>query len=388
MRRFVRSSVASVASVVVLIATGVPALAATSGAGGVLSVSPAHPDPAFAVGKAYFVHAVLPGQSWTSQVAVNNTTPIAIAAWVDSVDGVTSSRTGAVFTARSSSPTGTAAWLVPHVHSITVAAHSEVQIPFTVHVPLGTLVGDHLMGIAFEDKQASASTGTVGITTLLRSVVAVQIRVPGPAVFLLHVFGATVGAAPTTGTTGIGIDMEDVGGLLGKPQLEIALNGPAKYQRVQMIKLDTMLPGDRINDMLLWPDALAPGDYTLSITDDGSGRQGFTYVTRLHLAAALVPTKPGRPNRPAATDPPSTAAIVTPILAGAAGAALLVVGVAGSLLISRRRRRCLHCKQMTRRARLMVITRKDEISGCMQCAVSIHNRGSGRLCGPCVRTHV
>jgi hypothetical protein len=37
------------------------------------------------------------------------------------------------------------------------------------------------------------------------------------------------------------------------------------------LSLDTMLPGDRITDEILWPDALAPGDYTLSIREDGSG---------------------------------------------------------------------------------------------------------------------
>jgi Bacterial protein of unknown function (DUF916) len=287
-------TLAATACVTAMVASTVAARAAASPAGAILSVSPAHPDPLVASGNSYFVHGVAPGATWTDEVAVVNTSDYAINAWVDPVDGITSARTGAVYSARTIVGPGAGTWVRPHVSSVTVAAHTRTMVAFTVSVPAGAFPGDHLAGIAFESKQGSSSGGSVSITTVLRSVVAVQVRVPGRAAFRFRLFGATVSAVSVTGTSGIALDMEDVGGLLGKPQLEIALDGPAGYHRSESLKLDTMLPGDRITDEILWPDALGAGDYRLSVTEDGSGRHGTALVSTAHLAAALRPSAPGQ----------------------------------------------------------------------------------------------
>ncbi len=167
-------------------------------------------------------------------------------------------------------------------------------------------------------------------------------------------------------------------------QLDIALDGPDGYHREQTFQLDTMLPGDRITDELLWPGGLAAGDYRLSITEDGSGRQGVTFVTSDHLAAALRPSTPTQ---------------VRPVvIAGAAGvpgwAAVVAAGAATSLIVVGlfaavgRRRRCLHCNRSLRGRRLVTVDRLDEIGGCMRCAVVVHNSGSGRFCRECLRSHL
>jgi hypothetical protein len=65
--------------------------------------------------------------------------------------------------------------------------------------------------------------------------------------------------------------------------------GPSSlYHREQTVQLDTMLPGDRIDDQLLWPDALAVGAYRLAITEDGSGRHGEAFTTTAHLGRRFV----------------------------------------------------------------------------------------------------
>jgi Bacterial protein of unknown function (DUF916) len=290
-----RATLAATACVVAMAASTMPAnAAAASPAGAILSVSPAHPDPLVASGNSYFVHGVAPGGTWTDEVAVVNTGDLAINAWVDPVDGITSARTGAVYSARTIVGPGAGTWVRPHVSSVTVPAHARTIVGFTVSVPVGAHPGDHLAGIAFESKHGSSSGSSVAITTVLRSVVAVQVRVPGPADFHLRVYSATVSAVSTTGTSGIALDMEDVGGLLGKPRLEIALDGPLGYHRFETLKLDTMLPGDRITDEILWPDALAAGDYRLTVTEDGSGRHGAPLVSTAHLAAALHPSAPAQ----------------------------------------------------------------------------------------------
>ncbi len=329
------------ACVAFIVASTMPTHAwAASSAGAVLTVAPAHPDASVASGAAYFVHTVAPGTSWTDEVSVVNTNDSTISAWVDPVDGVTAIRTGAVYSARTVAARRAGAWVRPDVVSVTLAAHQHTAVMFTVTVPPGASAGDHLAGIAFESKQGSNSA--TGVTTVLRSVVAVQVRVPGAAVFQLHLYAATPGPLPTTRTSGVTLDMEDVGGLLGKPQLEIVIDGPAGYHRAENLKLDTMLPGDRIMDEILWPDVLGAGDYRLSVAEDGSGRHGAPFVSTAHLNAAVHPSGP--PAKAVAGAEPAGASDSFPAwtlfigLAGGAGAA----GLASFLVASGRRRRVAH----------------------------------------------
>jgi hypothetical protein len=299
------------------------AVDAAAAASTVLSVSPAHPDRAVAAGTSYFVHSL----------AVVNTGDTAISAWVDPVDALTSIRTGAVYAARTVPAEGTGGWIEPGVSSVVVGAHQQTEVAFTVRVPLGASIGDHVAGIAFESKHGLSAGGTTAITTVLRSVVAVQVRVPGPASFLLTVYGASVGAV--AGTSGIAVDMANTGGLLAKPHLEIVLDGPDGYHHSEGVQLDTMLPNDRITDEFLWPDTLPAGDYRLAVTEDGSGRRGTTFITSARVAAALRPAGP-RPLSEVALAPPQSypPVWILPLL-GAAGAAVVII--AASLLIPRRR---------------------------------------------------
>jgi hypothetical protein len=134
--------------------------------------------------------------------------------------------------------------------------------------------------------------------------------------------------------------MEDVGGLLGKPQLEITLDGPAGYQRSESLKLDTMLPGDRITDEILWPDALGAGDYRLSVTEDGSGRHGTAFVSTAHLEAALHPSAPSR--MPIVSHAVASSTFPTWILCGGIAAGAGVTALPIAIVASARRRRGAH----------------------------------------------
>ncbi|MDQ1596746.1 MAG: hypothetical protein QOI70_170 [Microbacteriaceae bacterium] len=336
-RHIAGASLAAAFLVAVATAT-VPALAAAA-PGAVLTVSPAHPDASVASGTAYFAHTVAAGGRWTDEVSVVNTNDSSITAWVNAVDGITSIRTGAVYSARAVAAARAGTWVRPDVVSVTVAPHKQTTVIFTVNVPVGASAGDHLAGIAFESTQGSRSAG---ITTVLRSVVAIQVRVPGAAAFQLHLYGATLGPLSTTGTSGVTLDMEDVGGLLGKPRLEISIVGPAGYHRAVTVDLDTMLPGDRIIDEVLWADVLGAGSYRLSVTEDGSGRHGAAFVSTTVLPTAVQPSD--QVTRPVAGAAPPVASKSFPAwvlfsgLAGGAGAA----GLAILLVLSARHRRAGH----------------------------------------------
>ena len=147
-----------------------------------------------------------------------------------------------------------------------------------------------------------------------------------------------------------------------------------------------MLPGDRIDDQLLWPDALAAGAYRLAITEDGSGRRGESFMTTAHLGAALSPLTP---HAVPATLTPVLGRSSTPtvglLAAVAAGAAM---GVLVFVVARRRRTSCLHCHRSFRRYQLIEVTRADDLSSCGSCASVIRKAGIGRLCGACLRSHL
>jgi hypothetical protein len=307
----------------------------------VLSVAPAYPDASVPAGASYFVHTMSPGGTWSSAVAVVNTTAASITARVDAVDGITSVRTGAVYASRTVAAAGAALWITPSVSTIRVAALGRATVGFTVRVPLDASAGDHVGGIAFETEPAGSASAQpsrgVAVTTVLRAVVAVQVVVPGPASFQFHVYGASVRAVTSTGTSGLDIDMADLGGLLGKPHLVIALSGPSGYARSLAVQLDTMLPGDRITDEFQWPDALPAGDYRLSVTEDGSGRQGISFRTVSHLGAALRPLAPGA-NTVAPIVAHAGPSSAPPVAIAVASACALALGLALMVAVVRRRR--------------------------------------------------
>lgn len=372
---------------VALVVAGSPGVAASTSAP-VLSVAPAHPDLTVPTGASYFVRSVVPGGTWASDVAVVNTTNAAITAWVDPVDGITSIRTGAVYASRVVARAGAGLWITPGVSTIRVASLSRATVHFVAHVPADASPGDHLGGIAFETQSAGSpsaqSSGGTAVTTVLRSVVAIQMVVPGTASFQLHVYGASVRAVSSTGTSGLDVDMADVGGLLGRPHLAIVLRGPSGYERSLAVQLDTMIPGDRITDELLWPDALKAGDYRVSITEDGGGRQGAAFLGVSHLGSALRPMAPG-PSLPAPIAAPSRTFPALPVVLAAAVMCVLAVAL---LMLRRRRQVCLHCQRPLGRRHLVSVGRLDEIGGCTPCAVRVQNAGSGRLCRPCLRSHL
>lgn len=383
--------VLGVVAAVALVVAGVSSASAST-TSPVLSVAPAYPDPTVPTGASYFVHSVVPGGTWASEVAVVNTTGAAVTAWVDPVDGITSIRTGAVYASRTVARAGAALWITPSVSTIRVGALSRATVGFIVRVPKDASAGDHVGGIAFETQSpgspsAQPSGGTV-VTTVLRSVVAVQVVVPGPASFQLHLYGASVRAVASTGTSGLDIDMADVGGLIGRPHLTIILSGPSGYSRSLAVQLDTMLPGDRITDEFLWPDALPAGDYRVSITEDGGGRQGIPFLAVSHLGSALRPLVPG-PSAVAPIAAPSRMSTAPPVVVAAAVTCASAIALAVAVVMLRRRRQvCLHCQRAVVRRRLVSINGLDEIGGCTGCAVRVQNSGVGRLCHACLRSHL
>lgn len=268
------------AMVVAALLSAAAALAAplAAGADGTIALAPGQ-DAKNQTPNSWFTYTMNPGDTYSSYVTASNPGATPIDAYVYSVDGETSPNSGAVPQNRQDPVLENGLWVKPAVSDLTLPAQQQVKVNFTVTVPAGASPGDHLAYICFEPKNPPKSGGTVQITTVIRTTVAVWIKVPGPATFAIKVGSAVIGGPKAH----VDIKLANTGLLMGKPRLTVTLNGPDGYQRTvpppdcdpshqYCGRLDWILPGDGITYSFPWPDALQPGAYTIhvSVTWDGN----------------------------------------------------------------------------------------------------------------------
>jgi len=288
----------------ILVAAGLawlPAAPASAGFG--IALRPAHANSDDPSTRAYFKPSVAPGGTFTDEVLVSNTADTPVELVVSGVDGLTASTSGAVYGNRQDPVQKAGAWVSGATNRVTVAPHSEQAVPFTVKVPKDAAAGDHLAGIAFEDAHPTQAGTNFAVTQVVRAVMGVQIIVPGPGAFAVHVDNAVLQSLPGVSAGSVVVTLGNSGARLGKPGLSVALTGPNGYRRTVSRTLDTILPGDTIPYPFAWPDVLQPGDYSITATASpgpaGPGAagpggapvvEGATVVRTVsaHLAAPLA----------------------------------------------------------------------------------------------------
>jgi len=253
---------AAVAAFAAAAATGLVPPASAAPGGSTFSIRPGHYDPNDASTRAYFDRTVAPGASFSDDVVVSNGGSIPVTLFVYAVDGLTGQTSGAVYGNRGTRLRRAGGWLRPAVSRVSVDPGKEVAVPFTVRVPQGTVPGDHLAGIAFENAHVTTSGGRFRIRQVIREVLGVLVRVPGPAQPQLRLGPSTLSTLPGTGLASVVVPIANVGRSLCKPQLVVLLTAGSFRERVAR-QLDTILPGDRIPYPLVLPHGLQPTAYRI-----------------------------------------------------------------------------------------------------------------------------
>jgi hypothetical protein len=263
------------------VAGGVFASGAQAATIGGFGARPAHFNPKVPATRAYFIRKVPRNGSFTDQVVVTNTAAKPVTLRVYPVDGLTGATSGVVYGNRGVALHGAGLWVTPDVSIVTVPATSQTSVGFTLKVPAGAAVGQHLAGLALEDASAGKSSGRFSVTEVLRTVVGIEVNVPGPSQSRLALQSFSI--APIQGTTypSVVVNLANTGQNLCKPQLAVSLQGPGGVQRATR-QLDTVLPGDAIPYPFVWPHSLAAGSYTANITATGCGTRQV-----LHGSASL-----------------------------------------------------------------------------------------------------
>ena len=304
---------------------------------GGFGVRPAHADPNNPATRAYFIIHAPGGSTRHEAVVVTNggTKPLVLE--VDAVDGLTGVTSGVVYANRGVPVHGAGAWVTPTVPRVTVAPRSSTRVRFTVTVPRFVRPGDHVAGIAFEALQPTKSASSFSVTVVVRTVVGIEVEVPGPATPQLRIYSLALAPLPGTTVPSAVVTLEDVGRKLCRPQLAVALTGQDATTRATQT-LGTILPGDRIAYPFRWPGALSGGRYDVSATSTGCGPAVVTHT----IAAFTLPSTRASSSSPQVVGP-------TPPLASASNAwswwlyglvglaALLAVGLAARFRLVRRR---------------------------------------------------
>lgn len=322
------------ASVACLVVLGllVPAAAnAAAGTGG-FSIRPGHVDAASPASRAYFDHTVGQGGSFSDDVVVANTGTTPVTLLVYPVDGLTGQTTGSVYANRGQPLRRAGAWVTPGTTRVTVAAGTQLDVPFTVRVPANATAGDHLAGIAFENASATTSSGSFQIRQVIREVIGVLVRVPGAAAPELRLQPPSLQTLPGSGLAAVLVPLANTGGELCKPKLDVTIDSGRVDEHI-VRQLDTVLPYDAVQYPLVLEHGLSPATYRLSAT--------ATCASSTASAHAVVRTSGRLQGVADTTDarPASRPASEVRLLAVAAAAILLaaaVGGVAGAKLTRRR----------------------------------------------------
>ncbi len=275
-----------------VVAPGAHAVAAPADGNATFSVSPANPDPADPLTRAYFRPVVMPGASVDEAVTVADTGDTPVDLLVYPVDGVTGTTSGTVYANRADPRVRAGVWLTSSVSSVSIAPHQRRLVGFRVAVPSTAGPGDHVAGIAFEDAHPTRAAGQ-SVTEVIREVIGVQLRVPGPGQFHLHIDRAMFAVPPATPAVAVIVRLGNDGNRLGQAHLAIDLRGPDGYRYTLNRQLDTILPDDTIDYPVVWPQRLASGFYTVAVTEGGPGGATFTTATSLGAttgARAVAPT--------------------------------------------------------------------------------------------------
>jgi hypothetical protein len=242
---------------------------------------PAHFEASNPATRAYFIRTVQSGGSFSDQVIVTNTASKPVTLRVYPVDGLTGATSGVVYGNRGVQLHGAGLWVTPAVNQVTVPGNSQTTVGFTLRVPNNASVGQHLAGLALEDVRAGRSSGRFSVTEVLRTVVGIEVTVPGPRHSRLHL--ASFSIAPIEGTTypSVVVNLSNTGSNMCKPALAVSLTGPGGVQRATR-QLDTVLPGSSIPYPFVWPHSLAAGTYSANIAATGCGPRQV-----LHGSASL-----------------------------------------------------------------------------------------------------
>ncbi|WP_104080879.1 hypothetical protein [Cryobacterium sp. Y11] len=284
----------------------------------------------------FFDSTISPGETVSFEVERVNPNDVAVDA--NTYIGTVSTIVNGGFGAGDSSVTvtGASTWVDYPTAALTLAAQARDTASFTVTVPADAAPGQYVSSIVLESTTADATGGQISLSQLVRTAIAISIRVPGELVPAFSLAQATLGVVADR--TVVSIETSNTG------NQHLKLSGPATITDSTGLLLTT-------NDVVMGSfyaqtattvsitldRQLSPGDYVLDITltDPATGVSATQTSVPLSVAAPDLLGELTRPITEFFDAPP----FVTPLVILLVLAGFLGLAIVGFFLLARHRRR-------------------------------------------------
>ena len=223
----------------------------------------------------YFVYDAKPGTRVTGKVQITNSGNRVGTVKLFAADATTGQTSGTVYLTSGEKRHDVGAWVRLPAKQLELGPRETRVVPFTVVVPSGAAVGQHVGGIVAETAQRatgpkSKGKANVQITVRNLAIVAVQVNVPGPTVTRFSILGVRAGGRK--GYQQVFVRMRNDGNVMAKPSGSITIEDAKGHEVLSTdFQLDTFLPRTTI-------------DYPVNVTK--RALDVGTYSTRVELAFA------------------------------------------------------------------------------------------------------
>jgi hypothetical protein len=296
--------------------------------------------------RGYFVYTLAAGGSQTGAVIVSNVGNRAGTAKLFTADATTGRTTGTVYET-DKQPTRAGSWVTLSSTAVTLAPGANKRVSFTVHVPVGTPVGQWVGGIVAETshqftKAKSSHKANVQIKIRDLTIVAVQANVPGPPIVNFKIGQVTTGGQ--RGFQQVIVHIASDGNMLAKANGTVTIyTSIGKIVEILPFQMDTFLPQTAIDYPVLLKKALGPGNYraTVSLTAIPTAGATKTVIAHPSFSVSKQDVKQVFTSAAPQTPPPGTSGSSGSSkpwgLIGAAAGGILVILLLLFWLVRRRR---------------------------------------------------
>jgi len=213
----------------------------------------------------YFNLTLKPGETrrLTVQLGNHSTTKVQARTYTAEAYTIINGGFGAKLAGETSG--GTAKWVAYPSGVITLPARRSVQRSFTVTVPRGTKPGEYIAGVVIENATPVKGKGAIALNQVIRTAIAVAVRVPGPLKGKLAIGAASHKLAGANSVVNVAV--RNTGNRLLKPLASFAVkDSKGKTVTASTVQMDSFYAGTATAVELPLAAALNPGDYTVSLT--------------------------------------------------------------------------------------------------------------------------
>lgn len=212
--------------------------------------------------RANFSYLIEPGQHVQDAFVVRNTGDTRLTLAVAVADGFTTPEGVLDLRPLTDAPVDLGAWVVPEIAEVELAPSEEVEIPFTITVPVDATPGDHTGGIV----TVMTTEGTVRLEHRIGS--RIHVRVPGEQVVALQAGSLEVSQPAqlnpvASGTATLQYSVRNEGSVRTLYTERVVASGPGGIGSVEMVAtVEEILPDSEIVRVVE-----VPGLWSLGYTD-------------------------------------------------------------------------------------------------------------------------